>query len=57
VHVVASDQTGPTPSAPPTTIPDADSGQTRPTPWLLALVVLGLAIAGAVLWWRLRRRS
>jgi hypothetical protein len=57
VHVVASDQTGPTPSAPPTTIPDNDSGRSSPTPWLLALAVLGLAIAGAGLWWGLRRRS
>lgn len=56
VHVVASDQAGPTPSAPPTAVPDGDSGKTTPTWWLSALVVFGLAIAGAGLWWRSRRR-
>jgi hypothetical protein len=56
VHIVASDQTGPTPSAPPPGVLDGDRGKTTPTPWLLAVVVLGLAIAGAGLWWRLRRR-
>jgi hypothetical protein len=54
VHVVASDQAGPTPSAEPVTQTNGNSSAT--TPWLLvAAVVVGLVVAGA--WWLQRRRS
>lgn len=55
VHVVASDQAGPTPTAPPATPADANAGATG-APWLLVAAIVLIAVAAGA-WWLWRRRS
>jgi hypothetical protein len=54
VHIVASDQAGPTPSAQPPA-PTGETPGATSMPWLL-VVVIGLIAVAVAGWWLLRRR-